>query len=183
MVNQKQLSLLFNTFGDQELPENERWKCIKYIYCENPVIDVQLLLDRGEIEYIDNSDIGPGFYILGSPNAEFGLFGGTEKVITFIPLAMIDKISLDTKYITPDSSQDPDVPDGNYLLTDIFNHLIVDINGDYIMVDDGNVYVVDNIDKENDNLIVNDSDIDKLIKAQDYYNKYILDEEFMTIIE
>ena len=101
-----QITSLCNVFGDQSLPESERWKCIKYIFTENPIIDAQLLISRGELIYIDNANIGAGFYVMGSPNADFGIPNKDDKVITFIPLALVDKISFITTNMSPDFNPD-----------------------------------------------------------------------------
>lgn len=109
MLLNTQIDFLCNSFGDTSLPENERWKCIKYIFAENPIIDVQLLIKKGEIIYINNSEIGPGFYILGTPNADFGLPKNDEKVITFIPLNLLDKVSILTKFIDINFGENVDI--------------------------------------------------------------------------
>ena len=93
-MRKSQLDFLCETFGDSNLPSSEKWKCIKYIFIENPIVDVQKLIKNNEIQYIGNSDNGPGFYILGTPNADFGIVNLCDKVVTFIPLKLIDKISL-----------------------------------------------------------------------------------------
>ena len=97
-----QITSLCNAFGDPSLPESERWKCIKYIFTENPIIDAQLLISKGELIYIDNASIGAGFYVMGSPNADFGIPNKDEKIITFIPLSLVDKISFITTNMNPD---------------------------------------------------------------------------------
>ena len=101
MLLNTQIDFLCNSFGDTSLPENERWKCIKYIFAENPIIDVQLLIKKGEIIYINNSEIGPGFYILGTPNADIEPIN-EGMVVTFIPLKLIDKITFQTDFIKTD---------------------------------------------------------------------------------
>ena len=98
-MRKSQLDFLCETFGDPNLSNKDKWKCIKYIFIENPIIDVQLLLKRKEIQYIDNTEIGPGFYILGCPHVDFGIPKFNDKVITFIPLKMIDKLSLIASHI------------------------------------------------------------------------------------
>ena len=92
-MRKTQLDFLCNAFADKNLPSNDKWKCIKYIFIENPIVDVQLLIKKNEIRYIDNSDNGPGFYILTSANADFGICKKEEKLVTFIPIKIIDKIS------------------------------------------------------------------------------------------
>ena len=98
-MRKSQLDFLCDTFGDPTLPSNEKWKCVKYIFTENPLIDVQLLIKKKEIMYISNTDNGPGFYILGTPNVELGIPRLNEQIVTFIPLRIIDKISLITSHI------------------------------------------------------------------------------------
>lgn len=93
-MRKTQLDFLCETFGNSELSSNEKWKCIKYIFVENPIVDVQLLIRRNEIKYIDNTENGPGFYIMSTPNNDLGIPTLHEKTITFIPLKIIDKISL-----------------------------------------------------------------------------------------
>lgn len=102
-MRKTQLDFLCETFGDPNVSSNEKWKCIKYIFIENPIVDVQLLLKRNEIKYIDNSENGPGFYILGTPHVDFGVPKIYDKVVTFIPLKIIDKISLITSYVNINS--------------------------------------------------------------------------------
>ena len=98
-MRRSQLDFLCKTFGDPNIPDNEKWKCIKYIFVENPIVDVQKLLKRHEIMYIDNSDNGPGFYILGYDNSDLGISKYGNYIITFIPLTIIDKISATTDKI------------------------------------------------------------------------------------
>jgi len=92
-MTREQLNFLCSTFGNSKKPESERWKCIKYIYIENPLIDIQSFLNKGEVIYVDNDSIGPGFYIMGKPNADFGINDNTT-VVTFIPLDVIDKLTI-----------------------------------------------------------------------------------------
>ena len=91
-----QLDFLCNTFGNQSLPDNEKWKCIKNIYVENPLVDVENCIKNGKIQYINNESIGPGFYIMSTPDSSFGVHKN-ESVVTFIPLKLIDKISINLK--------------------------------------------------------------------------------------
>jgi len=93
-----QFDYLCENFGDPSIDIGDRWKAIKYIFIENPLMDVQFLLKRNEIMYVDNINIGPGFYILGTPNADIEPIN-KGSVITFIPLHMIDKITFITNYI------------------------------------------------------------------------------------
>ena len=93
-MRETQLDFLCKTFGNPDLPDNEKWKCIKYIFVENPVADVQKLLKTGDIRYISNTGNGPGFYIKDVANPDLGISNVNEKVVTFIPLKIIDKISI-----------------------------------------------------------------------------------------
>ena len=99
-MRKTQLDFLCETFGDPSLPSNEKWKCIKYIFIENPVADVQKLIKTGDISYIANSNNGPGFYVMDIPNSDFGIPNANDKVVTFIPLKIIDKISVISSYMT-----------------------------------------------------------------------------------
>lgn len=93
-----QFDYLCETFGDPSLPVSERWRAIKYIYVENPLMDAQLLIKKGELIYIDNEEIGPGFYILGAPNAELNPISN-DLVVSYIPLKLVDKITFITSFI------------------------------------------------------------------------------------
>jgi hypothetical protein len=104
-MRKSQLDFLCKAFGDQTLPDNEKWKCIKYIFIENPIVDVELLIKKNEIKYIDNAENGAGFYILATPNADFGISKLNEKLVTFIPLKIIDKISLNVKSLNNENSK------------------------------------------------------------------------------
>ena len=87
-----QFDFLCETFGDQSLDIKDRWKSVKYIFNENPLGDMQLLIKRNEAVYIDNDEMGAGFCILGTPDVELNPVT-TEKTITFLPLSQIDKIT------------------------------------------------------------------------------------------
>lgn len=93
-----QFDYLCENFGNPSLDKKDRWKAIKYIYVENPINDAQLLINRGELIYIDNTLIGPGFYILGTPNVELEPIN-EGLVISYIPLSMVDKITFVTDFI------------------------------------------------------------------------------------
>jgi len=92
-MTHKQLNFLCSTFGNSRQPESERWKCIKYIYIEKPLIDIQSFLNKGEVIYINNESVGPGFYIMGKPNADFGI-NDSIPIVTFIPIDAVDKVTL-----------------------------------------------------------------------------------------
>lgn len=98
-----QFDYLCETFGDPSLPVKERWKAIKYIYVENPIMDVQVLIKKGEIIYIDNEEIGAGFYIMGTPNVELNPIN-SGYVISYIPLKLIDKITFVTTFINSETA-------------------------------------------------------------------------------
>ena len=128
-----QFNFLCNTFGKSNLPDSEKWRCVKYIYIENPIVDVQKLIKRGEILYVDNSGIGPGFYILSYTNSDLGVPKFNERVVTFIPLSLIDKIS-----IIPSLGDSDDDDMGE---DDENNILYVDTNGDILILHDKDIEV------------------------------------------
>ena len=105
-MRKTQFDFLCKAFGNPNLPDNEKWKCVKYIFVENPLVDVQVAIRQNSIMYLDNIDIGPGFYILGRTNSDLGLASYNEKVVTFIPLSMIDKISVTASSIIDDGTGD-----------------------------------------------------------------------------
>ena len=125
-----QFIFLCERLGNSNLKTNEKWKSIKYIFVENPIADVQKLLKRQEIMYVDNPDIGAGFYIMSYSNSDLGIPKYYEKVITFIPLSLIDKISIIT---------DIDVSD------DDENNIIVDSEGDTLILDNIDVEAYEDI--------------------------------------
>lgn len=100
-----QFDWLCKNFGDQSLPIKERWKAIKYVYIENPLIDVQSRISKGNFIYIDNESIGPGFYILSKPNADIEPIN-SGQIIHFIPLKLVDKISFITDFVNDISVQE-----------------------------------------------------------------------------
>lgn len=136
-----QFNFICEKLGDPDLPANEKWKCLKYIFIENPIVDVQLLLRNRQIAYIDNPDIGPGFYIMGYSNSDLGIQPYNNQVITFIPLSLIDKISVITT-IESDDENDPSYDE---------NSIFVDT--------DGNVLILGNIEVETyeDIIIINNA--------------------------
>ena len=134
-----QFNFLCNTFADSKLSATDKWKCIKYIFIENPIADVQRLLKKREIMYIDNSSIGPGFFILGHANTDFSIPKYDEKVVTFIPLRIIDKISLLASLeINDNPNDDPDDPNKIQIKTEgdtlIINNLEVETYEDVIII-------------------------------------------------
>ena len=94
--------------------------------------------------YVDNPDIGAGFYILSCANADLGVPTRNERVVSFIPLKLIDKISLVTSSLDNDSGTDDDTgsdDENNILYVDthedtlIFkNNLDVDTYEDIIII-------------------------------------------------
>lgn len=125
-----QFIFLCNKLGDPNLGSNEKWKSVKYIFVENPIADVQKLLKRQEIMYVDNPDIGAGFYIMSYSNSDLGVPKYNERVVTFIPLSLIDKISI---IATIDSSDDDE------------NNIIVDSEGDTLILDNIDVEAYEDI--------------------------------------
>ena len=111
-MRKTQLDFLCQSFGDPKLLDNEKWKSIKYIFIENPIVDVQKLVKHNEIMYIDNLTIGPGFYILSHANSDLGINNHNDLVVTFIPLKIIDKISII-----------PALDDENILYSDTYAYL------------------------------------------------------------
>lgn len=88
-----QLDMLCGMFAPENVESKDKWKYIKFIYIENPIVDVQKKLKRNEISYINNIDTTPGFYIIDTPESDFGVADAKEKVVTFIPLSIITHIS------------------------------------------------------------------------------------------
>ena len=117
-----QFDFLCKTFGNPDLPDNEKWKCIKYIFIENPIADVQKLIRVNQIMYIDNPNIGPGFYIMSYSNSDLGVPKYSRQVITFIPLKLIDKLS-----ISPflDDNNDDDNNENNILYVDTYEDTLI----------------------------------------------------------
>lgn len=150
-MRKSQLIFLCDRLGDPNLGANEKWKCIKYIYVENPIADVQKLLKRREIMYVDNPDIGAGFYILGYSNSDLGVPKRNDRVVTFIPLKLIDKISIVT---TIDIENDG---------TDNENNIIVDSEGDTLILSNidvetyEDIIIINNVkvETDGDTLVIN----------------------------
>ena len=104
-MKKSQLNQLCDLFNDStDIPANEKWKNIKYIYTENALVDVQFLLSRGEILYIDDDEIDAGFYILDKPSANAGEVIDNTLLLTYIPVSFIDKVSFVTNYINTTNS-------------------------------------------------------------------------------
>lgn len=82
--------------GDQSLPEADRWKSLKYINISGqaiPGFDFQMLLRAGRINFITNTDVGPGFVILDSAYSDMGITNISDPVLTFIPLGSVDSFT------------------------------------------------------------------------------------------
>ena len=148
----EQFRFLTSTFGNSSLPESERWKCTRYIYVENPICDVETLMKRGEIIYIDNSEIGAGFYIIGKANSDFGIFNNST-VVTFIPIEVIDKVAI--------SLDNLDVNFGKEGEIDLSDETV------------DNKLMINNIELSED---------DKLVLAKVYNSNYTTNDEFMYLI-
>lgn len=87
---------LCNTLGDQKLPENERWKSLKYLNIEGqaiPGFDFQTLLKQNRINFIDSEEVGPGFIIIDSPNSDMGVTNISNPIVSFIPLDSVDSLT------------------------------------------------------------------------------------------
>ena len=94
-----QFNFLRDSFGDTKADVSERWKCVKYIIHDKFTLDLQRLIKNNTVTFINNEDIGPGFYILGCPNSDMGIQNSNEKVITFFPLEFIMAMSIVGDYV------------------------------------------------------------------------------------
>ena len=148
-----QFNFLCKTFGNPKLPDNEKWKCIKYIFVENPLADVQRLIRLRKIAYVDNFNIGPGFYILGYANSDLGVPKHGERVVTFIPLTLIDKISLVTSFDENDGGSGDDENNVLYVNTDGDTLIFMDKMEVETYED---IIIINNVDAKtnNDSLII-----------------------------
>lgn len=82
--------------GDQSLDEKDRWKSLKYLNIAGqaaPGFDFQRLLKEGRINFITNTDIGPGFTIIDIPFSDMGVTNSSEPILTFIPLQSVDSFT------------------------------------------------------------------------------------------
>lgn len=82
--------------GDQSLDEADRWKSLKYINISDqasPGFDFQRLLRENRINFIKNTDIGPGFVLIDAPFSDMGITNLQDPVLTFIPLESIDSFT------------------------------------------------------------------------------------------
>lgn len=86
-------------YGDQSLPENERWKSIKYFSTEGQMesTDFEFYYKHNEAYFINDSSTGPGFIFLETPYTEFGAphrnkDGSNKKIITFVSLIMVNAL-------------------------------------------------------------------------------------------
>ena len=87
---------LCNTLGDQKLPEEERWKSLKYLNIAGqaiPGFDFQRLLKENRINFISSEDVGPGFIIIDSPNSDMGVTNINNPIVSFIPLTSVDSVT------------------------------------------------------------------------------------------
>ena len=120
-----QLTFLCEKLGNPNLEIYEKWKSIKYIFVENPIVDVQKLLHKQEIMYIDNPDNGAGFYIIGYTNSDLGVPKPNERVVTFIPLKLIDKISIVSDIEVNDETDRPSHDENNLLYVNTLGDTLV----------------------------------------------------------
>ena len=94
--------------GDQSLPEDERWKSLKYINIAGqaiPGFDFQRLLRENRINFINSEDIGPGFTILDNANSDMGITNINDPVLSFIPLVSIDSVTFVVTKTSADGSK------------------------------------------------------------------------------
>ena len=87
---------LCNTLGDQSLPEEDRWKSLKYINIEGqaiPGFDFQRLLKENRITFVESEDVGPGFIIIDSYNSDMGVENINSPILSFIPLDSVDSLT------------------------------------------------------------------------------------------
>lgn len=94
--------------GDQSLPEDERWKSLKYINIAGqaiPGFDFQRLLRENRINFINSEDIGPGFTILDNANSDMGITNINDPVLSFIPLISIDSVTFVVTKTSADGSK------------------------------------------------------------------------------
>ena len=82
--------------GDQSLDEKDRWKSLKYLNIAGqatPGFDFQRLLKEGRINFITNTDVGPGFTIIDMPFSDMGVTNLSDPILTFIPLQSVDSFT------------------------------------------------------------------------------------------
>lgn len=94
--------------GDQSLPEDERWKSLKYINIAGqaiPGFDFQRLLRENRINFVNSEDIGPGFTILDNANSDMGITNINDPVLSFIPLISIDSVTFVVTKTSADGSK------------------------------------------------------------------------------
>lgn len=87
---------LCNTLGDQNLPEEDRWKSLKYLNIAGqaiPGFDFQRLLKENRINFIKSEEVGPGFIIIDSPNSDMGVTNINNPIVSFIPLDSVDSLT------------------------------------------------------------------------------------------
>ena len=112
-MTKSQFDYLCETYGDPNLPAEDKWKSVCYIATTTtkvPTFSFQHYLLRNKIAYSDK--IGePGFFITDYQPAQSGVFNNSVGMITtFIPLRMITAITV-TRTSAITSSEDPDNPD------------------------------------------------------------------------
>ena len=87
---------LCNTLGDQKLPEEDRWKSLKYLNIAGqaiPGFDFQKLLKENRIDLIKSEEVGPGFIIIDKPNSDMGVTNINNPIVSFIPLDSVDSLT------------------------------------------------------------------------------------------
>ena len=87
---------LCNTLGDQNLPEEDRWKSLKYLNIAGqaiPGFDFQKLLKEDRITFVTSEDVGPGFIIIDNHNSDMGVTNINNPILSFIPLDSVDSLT------------------------------------------------------------------------------------------
>ena len=87
---------LCNSLGDQNLPEDERWKSLKYLNIAGqaiPGFDFQKLLKDNRITFVKSEEVGPGFIIVDNQNSDMGVTNINDPILSFIPLDSVDSLT------------------------------------------------------------------------------------------
>ena len=97
-----------NAYGDQSLPENERWKSIKMLSVEGQMqgTDFGYYYDNNLGYFLDVDGFPPVFVILESPYAEFEPFNYKDKIVTIITLTMVNALGFKTPKSTTTTQQE-----------------------------------------------------------------------------
>lgn len=81
-------------FGDQTLPESERWKSIKAISVNEMdyPINFEDSFNKNMIYFLENESIGDGFYLMEYAHSDLDLFN-RNKICSFIPIESVLAVS------------------------------------------------------------------------------------------